>query len=265
MKTTTSNTKKKPQGGTVLDAVTSQPVKVAKLPKAAKGGTLALVPQAGPVARLDTVQMAAAIKADMLAYETLTRASAFMALRVGLRLVLVRDQGKHGELGAFIGQHLKGFSRRTLTNYMHVADAMAKDMGLLKDGALTNASAVEPVIDGNLESLADPKGKPKGMLAKVSAWVNGRGLTDIYRAIEAEATDRATPPTGKRSKVSDDELRAQALAEAKAMLDSLALWHTGKGWQNLEAEDLERLREIASDVAEQVPAFAASLRATKKK
>lgn len=141
-------------------------------------------------------QMAAAILTDIENFDRLSREAAFIALRVGLRLILIRDNGQRGSLAKFIRDHFKGKqTERTLFRYISIAEAFAKDCGLLekKTHKLTNGEAIAPILDTQLELFTDPNATFEGAMKKLMKWVGERGLSDLYKEQK------------KKGKVSQDE------------------------------------------------------------
>lgn len=237
----------------------------------AKDTRLSIVPpQIGNVANLQDVAtltpevMAATIREDIAIFDKHTRLAAFVALRVGLRLLWVRDNGEHGDMKHFIDAHLQGIARRSLTNYMNVAIAFCKDAKLVdkKTHRLTNGEAVSPILDEQLDLFTDPQAVFEGAVKQVVKWVGDRGLSRIYHDIAAGAggsdTPRSLPPTGPKRKLTDAEERDGDEAEAVRFMIQLRQFHTSELWKSLPEAELEELRAMGAYFAQEAPKLAKS-------
>lgn len=215
---------------------------------------IALMP---PMGDIITHDMAAAIRADVAIFHRHSRLAAFLAIRIGLRLVWIRDNGAHGDIGRFIETELKDQSRSTLNNYMNVAHRFAVDSGLLdkRTHRLENGKAVAPILSEQLELFADPEAKFEGALKKVVKWVADRGLSEIYNTLKAEKKQRTAPPTGTKVNTSEADRRAQAEKDAKATLSSFCQWYEGGMWKLLDDSDLDKLRALGAKFQIEAPAI----------
>lgn len=185
----------------------------------------------------------AAIQHDLAACERHTRAAAFLAMRVGIALIWVRDNGSHGDLGPFIKQHFKAFSRSTLYNYITVADGFLAECKLKdkKTARLSNGEAVAPLLSEQLDLFIDAKAKHAGVIKSAVAWVNKRGLSQIYRDIAA-ARAEDLPPSRKGKKPDPKRPQEEIDREtALAYLTTLRDYRDGGTWQNLYTAELAEL------------------------
>ena len=167
-------------------------------------GKLATVASLQLVANLELsdVELVKQIKADQAAFDSLSRSAAIIALRIGLRLVWVKNNGKHGALELFIRTHFDEHSRRTLGNYIKLADQFCTDAGFRdkKTFKLTDSSKITPILHEQLELFTDPHAKLNAAVAKVVKWIGERGLTQIYRDLSQEDARLPPVPDGARKK-----------------------------------------------------------------
>ena len=210
--------------------------------------TVAVLPEVA-VLNVSAGQMAAEIKADIDRYERTSSEAAFIALRIGMRLIWIRDNEAYGSLKAFIGQHFGNHGERTLFRYITVAHQFLMEAGLLDKAthkltgkALTQAA---PIVTEQLELFTDPKAKLEGAMKKVVKWVGTRGLADIYRELEAKKLGNKPPkPTKKNAKTrlenqQDAALQAELLAEhAEEQLVELEHMLEGEAWKALSSDRL---------------------------
>jgi hypothetical protein len=155
---------------------------------AAKGAALAYVH--GDAVLVPDAKLAQTIEADIVCGERYSRAAAFVALRVGVRLITVRDLGQHGDLQKFLSQHFKHRAERTLRNYIKVADVFLRDAGFksTKTFKLEDHAAVAPIFEEQLDFFLSPeKQKLDAAQKKLIKWVEGRGLNEILRDITSKA------------------------------------------------------------------------------
>lgn len=251
----------------------------AELELVKSGATVAQVPQLALVGLdISADQMAAEIKADIARYERTSREAAFIALRIGMRLIWIRDNNAYGSLAAFVAAKFGGKAERTLKRYIAIAGQFLKDAGMLdKKTHLLTGKALEmatPIVTEQLELFTDPQAKLEGAMKKLVKWVGSRGLADIYKDLEARKQRNTPPPGGKSAKNGfqggaitryaggeDDEA---AMYEAKRDLakehhipDIIAM-RDGGAWMCLDEEDaayltntldhwLDLLKQHASD------------------
>lgn len=172
--------------------------------------------------------MAEAIISDIARFDRLTKEAAFIALRVGLRLIYIRDTSKYGTLAKFMREHFKGQqSERTLFKYIAIAEAFAKDSGLLekKTHKLTQGEHIAPILDAQLELFTDPQAKLDGAMQKLVKWVAERGLTDLYKAKKAKPARRNGDDDNEPPSIPTAEQKAaQAEDEAADVLNLLDSW-----------------------------------------
>jgi hypothetical protein len=173
--------------------------------------------------------LAQAIHADIERFERTSREAAFSALRIGLGLIFVRDNGQRGSLMAFIRKHFsRAHHERTLMRYIVIAEQFARDAGLMekKTQKLTNGEAIAPIMETQLELFSDPKAKFDGAMKKLIKWVGERGLTDLYQ----QKTKLAATKTGKKTIEGPapiktlEELAAEAEDELIGALNMLNAW-----------------------------------------
>lgn len=206
-------------------------------------------------------QMAAEIKSDIERYERTSREAAFIALRIGLRLIWIRDNNAYGSLAKFISAHFtskgKGNGERTLKRYIAIAGQFLKDAGMLdKKTHLLTGKALElaaPIVTEQLELFTDPQAKLEGAMKKLVKWVGDRGLADIYKDLESRKKSNTPPPGGKSAKndfkggastrYADGEDDEAVMYEAKRDLardhhipDIIAM-RDGGAWQCLDEDD----------------------------
>lgn len=172
--------------------------------------------------------LADAIRADLELYDRSTNIAAFAAIRNGVRLMWVRDQGQRGDLTRFVKSISKrNQCERTLYRHLAAAEQFAKDAGLLekKTQKLTNGDKVAPILAVQLELFADPKAKFEGALKKLVKWVGERGLADLYKQTVAAKTTRSVklatlPPIQK----THADLCEEGEEEIIATLNALDAW-----------------------------------------
>lgn len=261
-------------------AGTTNPAKSAELVLMKPGSTetVSVLPQLA-VLDLSAKDMAACILADINRYERTSREAAFIALRIGLRLIWIRDNNAYGSLTQFIRAEFKSTTERTLFRYITIAGQFLRDAGMLdKKTHLLTGKALEtaaPIVTEQLELFTDPQAKLEGAMKKLVKWVGSRGLADIYKDLEARKQRNTPPPGGKSAKngfqggaitryaggAEDDEA---AMYEAKRDLakehhipDIIAM-RDGGAWMCLDEEDaayltntldhwLDLLKQHASD------------------
>lgn len=181
------------------------------------------------------------IRADHALFEKHSKMAAFLALRIGLRLVWVKNNSGHGSLDPFIKQHFAGVARSSLANYMRIADAFVTDCGLRdkKTHKLTDSAGVRPILGQQMELFTDPKAKLDIHCQQLVKWVDGRGLTQIYRDLAHEdASPPPAPQPGKKAKKKTPEQIKRE--EFEMSLTGLKHDFADKKWQHLfEKERLE--------------------------
>lgn len=165
--------------------------------------TVSVLPQLA-VLDLSAKDMAACILADINRYERTSREAAFIALRIGLRLIWIRDNNAYGSLTQFIRAEFKSTTERTLFRYITIAGQFLRDAGMLdkKTHLLTGKSLelAAPIVTEQLELFTDPAAKLEGAMKKLVKWVGTRGLAEIYKDLEARKMHREPPPGGKSEK-----------------------------------------------------------------
>lgn len=164
-----------------------------------------------------------AIRVEHALFESHSKTAAFIALRIGLRLVWVKNNSGHGSLEPFIAEHFTGdhipairrISRRTIANYIRIADAFVSDAELRdKRHKLTDATAPKAILSQQLELFTDPKAKLDIHCKQLVQWVDGRGLTQIYRDLSEEEDLTAHFPPGpqkgqKREKKTPEQIKRE--------------------------------------------------------
>jgi hypothetical protein len=236
-----------PKASTIIDAETG-----------ATPGQIGNVANLQIVANLTPDEMADAIRADVATFDRHTRLAAFVALRIGLRLLWIRDNGRHGDIGKFIAAHLKDVSRRSLNNYLNVAECFAVECKLVdrKTHLLSNGDRVAPILNEQLELFADPKARFEGELQKVVKWVGDRGLSQIYRDIAsgADSDHGSTPQSrGKRTTPSEADRRDADEQDARDFFARLKTHMAAEWYQWLDEQQLDELRAIGGTLLEQCP------------
>jgi hypothetical protein len=236
----------------VLDAETGAPES-----QISKFGNLQTVGISADLSAWTPAQHAASILADVKTFESHSRIAAFVALRIGLRLVWVRDNGSHGDIGKFIVGHLGGMSRSSLANYMNVASRFVLDAKLVdkKTHLLSDGGAVAPILNEQLELFADPEAVFEGALKKVVKWVADRGLSQIYKDIAAEGKRPAPPAGGNKQKLTESERRAQNTKDAEALLAQFSTWYESGTWKLLDDKQLDQLRALGAKFHLEAPAI----------
>ena len=212
---------------------------------------LATVASLQPLANFDEnkASLAAQIRADMDSYERMSRDAALIALRVGLRLIWIRDNAPHGGLLTFMAEHFADKSQRTLYNYIRVADQFLTDAGL-RDKAtfkLTGKAlaAVAPICEVQLELFSDPEARLEGALKKLVKWLGDRGLAEIYREMEAKKGNSLPPRSGKGGRPAHDSITpAQRREAAVEWMQQLGMFHTSKAWEWLEDAEMAELDNL---------------------
>ncbi len=219
-----------------------------------RSATVALVQHVALSATTSAGEMAAQIQADMDRYERMSREAALIALRVGLRLIWIRDNEAYGSLAQFTDQYFANKSRRTLFNYIRVADDFLNVTGLRdrKTHKLTGKAldAVAPVCAVQLELFSDPQATLEGALKKVVNWLGDRGLAQIYRELETRRSENMPPRSpGRPKKATGPEAEGITIAMrrevAQECLGQLVVFRQGESWQCLEDDDMAWLdREL---------------------
>jgi hypothetical protein len=175
----------------------------------------------------DVAHIAEAIKADIDRFERTTKEAAFCALRIGLSLMYIRDSGAYGALTKFIKTHFgKAHSERTLFRYIAIAEAFAKDTGLVekKTHKLTNGQAIAPILETQLELFTDPAAQFDGAMKKLMAWVGERGLSDLYKAQKKAAPKADDDDDGPPKPKTADELAQEAEEEMNTFATLMDGW-----------------------------------------
>jgi hypothetical protein len=214
-------------------------------------GKVATVASLPLVASLEVsaVDMAAQIRADMESYERMSRDAALIALRIGLRLIWIRDNEPHGSLLEFMRDHFADKGQRTLYRYIGLADSFLTDSGL-RDRAtfkLTGKAlaAVAPICSVQLELFSDPQAALEGALKKVVKWVGERGLAQIYRELETKKNDAMPPRHGKGGRIAEGsitpEMRRKAALEQAELV---SVFFGGRSWEHLEDGELAVLDNL---------------------
>lgn len=188
-------------------------------PEKGKSATLALLTNLAPLA-----EIVREIQTEHALFESHSKMASFLALRIGLRLVWVKCNGGHGSLEPFITEHFTGdhipairrISRRSIFNYIRIADAFVSDAELRdkKTHKLTNSDAIRPILSQQLELFTDPKSKLDIHCKQLVQWVDGRGLTQIYRDLSEEEDLTAhfppVPQKGqKREKKTPEQIKRE--------------------------------------------------------
>lgn len=200
--------------------------------------------QIGNVANLSALgpldQVVKDIRSDHALFENHSKMAAFLALRIGLRLVWVKNNSGHGSLDPFIAEHFPAISRRSLTNYIRIADAFVSDSNLRdkKTHKLTDSKAPKAILELQLELFTDPKAKLDIHCKQLVEWVSGRGLTQIYRDLSQDE-EAALPPTGhqgsvKKKKQTPEQIQREAFT---ASLIALKRDFSDAKWKHLFEKD----------------------------
>lgn len=196
---------------------------------------------------------AAAIRADLDLYDKSTNIAAYAAIRNGLRLMWVRDNGTRGDLTKFIKLVARrNQCERTLYRHLEVAQKFAEDSGLLdkKTRQLTNGKQAAPILETQLELFSDPKAKFDGAMKKLVKWVGERGLTDLYSQItklKAKKTAKTTAPPVEISKTLEDE-KAEAKDELSVWINGMDSWFLAEHHTRITAAD-RALTQTALEMA----------------
>lgn len=209
--------------------------------KPSTGGKLATVASLPLVSDfgLTETEMVKQIKADQAAFDNVSRNAAIIALRIGLRLVWIKNNAPHGSLETFIRTHFDEHSRRTLARYIKIADQFVTDAGM-RDGKtfkLTDAAKIAPILHEQLELFTDPHAKLNAALTKVVKWIGDRGLTAIYRDLSQE--EAALPPTGHQATAKKKKKTPEQVQREEFMI-SLAAFKsdfTDAKWKQLFEKD----------------------------
>jgi hypothetical protein len=224
---------------------------------AAKSATVALFDPKVAFVRSEQ-SFVADIRNDLAASENFARKAAFIAMRIGLRLIYFRDNSPHGALEPFLKQHFEK-ARRTLYNYMRIADEFLDDAKLrdkrthlLKDG-----KRITPILEDQLDLFISPEAKRlQAVSKKLVAWVGNRGLTQIYKDIAA-SHDGPMPPTqkGKKPKdkrsprqIDEDDLREYFRSFREH-------WITSKAWQGLDDDELAEMETFLASASKDATAL----------
>jgi len=185
-------------------------------------------------------QIISAIHADHALFESHSKTAVFLALRIGLRLIWFKYNSPHGSLEPFIQEHFKDISRSSLTRYIRIADEFVSEQKGWRDKAfkLTDATKIAPILNQQLELFTDPNATLDIHCRQLVKWVDGRGLTQIYRDLGRE--DDSGPPQGhqgngkKPAKKTPEQVNREAFLEA--LVDFKAVFTPGK-WHALFEKD----------------------------
>jgi len=207
-------------------------------------------PKKGEIVKFTTVanlapvdQIVTAIRADHQLFQSHSKMAAYLALRIGLRLVWVKGNSGHGSLEPFIQEHFKDFSRSTVTNYIRIANAFVSELELSdkKTHKLTDASKIAPILEQQLELFTDPNAKLDIHCKQLVAWVNERGLSQIYKDLSEE--EAALPPQGHQGKKKTVKKTPEQTAreEFQSSLSLFKADFTDNKWQHLSTAEREKL------------------------
>ncbi|MES2598637.1 MAG: hypothetical protein V4662_25100 [Verrucomicrobiota bacterium] len=222
---------------------------------------------------MDEATMAAAIKDDIQRYERTSKEAAYVALRIGLRLIWIRDNEAYGSLTSFIKQNFGGAkSSATLYNYISTAGQFLKDAGMLDKTThkLTGKAltAAAPIVTEQLELFTDPKAKLEGTMKKLVKWVGTRGLSEIYKDLAAKKKAASAPPPGgksaknnfaggavnktKKGLHSSGVALELVIAHAEQELDTIGKAREAKAWESLDDAKLGEYSNLLLGWAEDI-------------
>jgi len=220
----------------------------------AKGST-ATVAVLGP-----TQQIITDIRSDHALFERHSKMAAFLALRIGLRLVWVKNNDGYGSLTSFIKEHLSDLSNRTVYNYIRIADAFVTDSELRdkKTHKLTNSKAPKAILSVQLELFTDPKAKLDIHCKQLVEWVNGRGLTRIYRDLSQDEEVSLPPVPQKGMKKVKKTPEQIAREEFNDSLTALKRDFSDAKWTHLFERDRLELESWLTKAAQAVKEHNAS-------
>lgn len=226
----------------------------AEIVPAETGDTVSLVPNP---TQLDAPQLAQAIEADITRFERTSKEAAFLALRIGIRLVWVRDNSQFGGLTKFLKQFDGRQSERTLKRYISVADRFLADAGLVEKRSrkLTNGDAIAPILSTQLELFTDPTAKFDGAMQKLLKWVGDRGLSDLYKEAAGSYTrrdDDGQITAGKGKMKSAAELAQEAEDEIAHILNLLGGWILATHHTRLPKDRRAIVEAVLTDAATKI-------------
>lgn len=222
----------------------------------AKTDTVSVLPHlaVSALTALTPERIAADLIADHEAFERTSKQAAFIALRIGIRLIWLRDNSAHGSLAPFMAAHLPTLSERTLYRYIKIADDFLTTAGLRdKKTHLLTGKALEqaaPILTEQLELFTDPKARLEGALKKLVKFVGDRGLADLYRSLEAKTGAPSPPPGGgKKGRLADTPQNAglkleQIIEHAREELQTLRSIHEADAWRRLPGDELAPLETL---------------------
>jgi hypothetical protein len=218
------------------------------------GDTVSLVPNP---TQLDAPQLAQAIEQDISRFERTAKEAAFLALRIGIRLVWVRDNSQFGGLTKFLKQFDGRQSERTLKRYISVADRFLADAGLVEKRSrkLTNGDAIAPILSTQLELFTDPAAKFEGAMQKLLKWVGDRGLSDLYKEAAGSYTrrdDNGQITAGKGKMKSAAELAQEAEDEIAHILNLLGGWILATHHTRLPKDRRAIVEAVLTDAATKI-------------
>lgn len=206
----------------------------------------------------DEKGLAVAIENDLRVYDASVRTAAFLAVRVGLRLVWVKHNGAHGDLGRFIESRFAKRSRSTLANYIRIADAFLAESKLLdRRHKLTNGETVAPLLDAKLEIfVADGRQKLDKVQLTLVKWVDGRGINELLRDITSPDADEDDGPPGvaKGRKIKRPSRREADAEDLRASWSSFESGIKAGHYKYLEDEELVALEKLLAHGAKEVGA-----------
>lgn len=194
------------------------------------------------------------IRSDHALFENHSKMAAFLALRIGLRLVWVKNNGDYGSLDPFMKEHFPSISRRSLFNYIRIADAFVTDSALRdkKTHKLTDSKAPKAILSVQLELFTDPNAKLDIHCKQLVEWVSGRGLTQIYRDLsqdEEVSLPPAPKPGQKAKKKTPEQVMREDFTES---LVSLKSDFSDAKWKHLFEKDRLELETWLTKAAQAV-------------
>lgn len=190
-----------------------------------------------------------ALEVDLRRCGQLGQLLVYGAVRIGIRLILMRESAKHGEFLEQVMTRLvesTGCAQRTLYRYIKVAENFITDAKLkTANHRLKDTAQLKPLLNEQLEFIFNDSAKMAALpvediLAKLKTWVLGRSLSQIYRDL-AEDVERPLPPTPTPSGKLPDKRELQREAVRNAWANFRKGFASGN-WQLLPIDELKELR-----------------------
>jgi hypothetical protein len=198
------------------------------------------------------------IAVDQEACERHSKLAVYAAIRIGLRLVLLKQNSKHGDMAALLEEHLPNLSRASCYNYMRITEEFLK-AAKLRHGKTQelNTTKLAPLLKLPLAKFASEKSPATAK--PLMEWVGERGLTQIYRDLSSNEAPTPPVPTKGGNKTHKPTLKELHDAALKELHDFLAL-RAGKWWKHLDQGEIATLITNLNNWEQEAAAFTKGLK-----